>query len=125
MASGPAHRDPEAAPDRLDIEPVRRPDGGELRVSGDLTLATAGKLAGALADAELSDPALLVLDLRHVGFVDSTGLAELVVADSRSRRDGRRLIVVIAPGPVERLVRLTGLAGRLEITAEPPPTAAT
>jgi hypothetical protein len=48
-----------------------------------------------------------------------------VVADKRSRRDGRRLIVVIAPGPVERLVTLTGLASRLETAAEPPPTAAT
>src|SRR5215210_944188 len=120
MGSRPAHRHPQVAPDRLEIDPVARAAGAELRVSGELTLATASALAEALAEAERSRPALLVLDLRNVRFIDSTGLGELVAAHKRSRRDGRRLIVVIAAGQVDRLLRLTGLARQFETAAEPP-----
>ena len=114
MASGPAHRDPDVAPDRLVIESIRRAGGVELRVSGDLTHANANNLTDALAEAERSGPGLLVIDLRNVRFADSTGLGALVAAHNRSRQDGHRLIVVIAPGPVERLLTLTGLLGQFE-----------
>jgi anti-anti-sigma factor len=119
-ASGSAHRDPEAVPDRLEIEPVPRPDGAEVRVSGELTHGTATALTNALVEAERSGPSLLVLDLRNIRFVDSTGLGALVAAHNRSRQAARRLIVVVADGPIERLLSLTGLARRLETTSEPP-----
>jgi anti-anti-sigma factor len=120
MASESAHRDAEVEPDRLEIQSVPRPDGAELRVSGELTHGTATELTDALVEAERSGPGLLVLDLRDIRFADSTGLGALVAAHNRSRRHARRLIVVVADGPIERLLSLTGLAGRLETTSEPP-----
>jgi stage II sporulation protein AA (anti-sigma F factor antagonist) len=109
--------------DRLEILRVPRGDGSELRLAGDLTLATATALVEELRVLERSSPELLVLDLRQVRFVDSTGLAELIAAQKR-RRDGRRLVLVIDPGPVERLLALSGLLGRFEIAPRPPDGAA-
>lgn len=107
-----------AALDRLQIRRVPRSDGAELRLSGDLTLATANSLIDDIGQVEHSAPALLVLDLRDLRFIDSTGLALLIAAQKR----GRRLVVVLGPGPVERLFALSGLEGRFE-TAPAPPTA--
>lgn len=107
--------------DGLEIHAVARVDGAQRRVSGELTLATAGQFARGLAEAERSRPALLVLDLRDVRFIDSTGLAALVAAHKRSARDRRRLILVVAPGTIQRLLELTGLSREIETAAEPPP----
>jgi anti-sigma B factor antagonist len=106
--------------DELEIHPVARADGVELRVSGELTLETAGQLASELAEAERSRADLLVLDLRDVRFIDSTGLAALVAARKRSVRDGRRLILVIAPGTIQRLLELTGLIREFDTVAARP-----
>ena len=107
-------------PDTLEIQPVPRADGEELELAGELTLATVTGLQDHLAEAELARPALLVLDLRRVRFIESTGLAELVAAQKRGRRDGRRLVLVMSPGPVERLLALTGLDRQLETVVQPP-----
>ena len=106
--------------DRLEIQSVARTDGAALRLVGELTLATVSEFRHHLIAAETSAPATLVIDLRDLRFVDSTGLAELVATHERSRRARRRLVVVIAPGPVERLLAITGLDRHFETTAEPP-----
>jgi anti-anti-sigma factor len=120
MANQPVQHGPGAAPDRLEIRRVRRPDGVELQLCEDLTLATATTLVDELTQAERSRPALLVLDLRRLRFIDSTGLAELVAVHNRRRRDGRRLVVVVGPGPVDRLFTMTGLGGQFETARRPP-----
>jgi anti-sigma B factor antagonist len=76
--------------------------------------------AEGLAETESSRPAFLVLDLRRVRFIDSSGLAALVAAWKRARRDGRRLIVVSSPGAVERLLTVTGLDRELETVVARP-----
>jgi anti-anti-sigma factor len=106
--------------DRLDIGWFSRTDGAELRLSGELTRATATGFTDQLLQLESSVPATLVIDLRGVRFIDSTGLAELIAADKRLRRDGRRLVLVVAPGPVERLFALARLDRHFEIAAESP-----
>lgn len=73
---------------------------------GELDLATAPQLERRLG--ELSGR--LVLDLRRLDFIDSTGLRLLLRTEERSRRDG--LDLRLAPGPAaQRLIELTGLSG--------------
>lgn len=108
------------ARDRLQIRLTSRPGRAELRLSGEATLQTVGELLDRLIEAEASAPAVLVIDLRDVRFMDSTALRELVTARNRLRRDGRRLVLVMAAGPVERLLALAWLQGRFETVAEPP-----
>jgi anti-anti-sigma factor len=106
--------------DKLSISSVPRPDGAELRLSGDLTFATAGAFGEQLRAIELSSPAVLIIDLREVRFLDSVALRALVAADNGAREAGRRLRLVMAAGPVERLFAVTRLDTRLDITYSPP-----
>ena len=108
------------AGDRLQIQSVARTDAAEVRLFGELTVATVSRLRDQLVQPEASARASLVIDLRGLRFVDSTGLAELVAIHARRRRERRRLLVVTAPGPVERLLAITGLDRHFETTAEPP-----
>jgi anti-sigma B factor antagonist len=74
---------------------------------GELDLASVGTLRAALDGVET--PGRLVLDLRGLSFIDSTGLRLLVVLDQRARRDGFQLTLVPPPAPVDRAIRVSGL----------------
>ena len=106
--------------DHLEVRVAHRPDHVELRLVGELTLATAERLADRLDDVERSAPPLVAIDLRAVRFIDSNGLAQLVGAHRRSRERRGRLLLVTAPGPVERLLALTRLDREFETATEPP-----
>jgi anti-sigma B factor antagonist len=58
---------------------------------------------------------LVVVDLRELEFIDSTGLGVLVRAYVRSGEDGYRFGLVRGSGQVQRLLGLTGLADQLPI----------
>lgn len=106
--------------DTLLICSVPRAGGAELRLSGELTIATIDDFDEQVRATELSSPALLIIDLRDVRFLDSVALRALVAADNRSREAGRRLTLITTPGPVERLFAVTRLDARLDITHTPP-----
>lgn len=91
------------------------PGGWLVEVSGEIDLHTAPSLRTALdsavADAASagSDGADVVVDLSGVGFMDSTGLGELVGAHKALSRAGGRLHLVVTSDRVARLLTLTGL----------------
>ena len=72
----------------------------------------------ALADAEASHE-LVVLDLRNLSFMDSTGLRLIVVAERRARESGHRLVIVEGPPWVQRLFEVTGLDTWLDVRSDP------
>ena len=134
--SRPAARDvapgQPARPRRLDLEPfavdVQRGAGVTIvQPRGDLDLATAGTLRSALdaAIAETLGAALggiegaarLVLDLRGLSFIDSTGLHLLVALRRRAQRDGFKLTLVAPAAPIDRAIRLAGLDQELPFAA--------
>ena len=65
--------------------------------SGELDISRAEEVERELERIEAEGPDLIVFDLRDLEFLDSTGLRLILGADSRGRREGRR--VVIVPGP--------------------------
>jgi anti-sigma B factor antagonist len=85
------------------------PDREHVRViaAGEVDLATAGLLRDQLT--ELFDVGWrdVVLDLREVSFMDTSGIHVLLDADERARADGVALTVVTDPGAVRELLRLT------------------
>ena len=91
-----------------------------LVVSGELDLASADELEAQLKQLESSEPELLVLDLRELEFMDSTGLRAVIATDARARDRGARLVVVRAPEEVDRVFRLTRMDQHLELVDEPP-----
>lgn len=66
----------------LDVR-VRQADGGVvLEVAGEVDLQSGGSFHAALEQAWSDRPAVLVVDLREVGFLGSIGLAHLLEANS-------------------------------------------
>lgn len=72
-----------------------------------LDVAIAETLRAALDGFETG--ARLVLDLRRLSFIDSTGLHLLVALDQRAQRDGFLLTVIAPAAPNDRAIQLCGL----------------
>ena len=89
-----------------------------IAVSGELDLASSPALQEEL-DRVASDSGLLIIDLRELDFMDSTGLSVLVRAHQRAEEQGRRLAMVKGPQQVQRLLSLTGVADRLTLVDSP------
>jgi len=95
---------------------VQRPQSGCVHVllHGPLDLAHAYRFDDALRRLEHEHPDCLVIDLRGLDFLDSTGLSRLVAARRRARRAGRRLVLVRGPKPIQRLFSLVALNEHFE-----------
>lgn len=90
-----------------------------LALTGELDIAGAGRVEEELERIEREAPATLVLDLRELAFMDSTGLRVIVAADGRAREQARRLVIVRGSDTVQRIIEMTRLDGRLEIVDDP------
>jgi anti-sigma B factor antagonist len=92
-------------------------DGSTIRLAlgGELDIASARQVEQELERIEQQGPATVILDLRQLTFMDSTGLRILVAADGRAREQGRRLVVVRGPEAVQRIFHMTRIDERLEI----------
>jgi anti-anti-sigma factor len=88
-------------------------------VSGELDLDSAEKLRAALHSPEAQAPTV-VLDLRGLRFIDSSGLSVIVAHHQRAKAAGFRFAVAVGgASSVERLLDLTGLRGTLTIVDVP------
>jgi anti-sigma B factor antagonist len=91
-----------------------------LMLRGELDLATIGEAEAALAELEReSGAATVVIDLRPLRFMDSSGLHFVLGADARARERDGRLVVVRGPEAVDRLFHLAQLDGRLTLVDNP------
>jgi anti-sigma B factor antagonist len=88
-------------------------------VSGELDLASGPELESELD--QISGPAtqLVIIDLRQLDFMDSTGLSILVRAHQRLAGEGCEMSLVKGSQQVQRLLDLTGVAERLRLIDTP------
>jgi anti-anti-sigma factor len=95
---------------------------GAVRVGlrGELDLERAYSFDEELRRVEADRPACLVLDLRELTFVDSSGVARLLAAQRRARREGRRVVVVRGPAAVQRLFAISALDEVFEFVSDVP-----
>ena len=102
----------------FDLETSR--DGELVRLSlfGELDIAAAPRVDETLAQLEGEGPTRVVLDLRGLTFLDSTGLRSILSADARAREADRRLTLIQGPDVVQRVFSITGLEGRLDIVED-------
>ena len=98
----------------LSLEPISVGDCTVVRVTGDIDLSTAPGLRDALTRSGAEH---MVVDLRGVAFLDSTGLGVLVGALKRLRRSGGSLKIVTSGGRVRRLFELTNLSRAFDLHA--------
>jgi anti-sigma B factor antagonist len=101
---------------RVDVKPERE----RVRVTphGELDLVTVLQLETQIEELRSRGFPVIVLDLRQLTFMDSTGLRLLLQLDAESRSDGFRFELVDGEGPVRRLLELTGIGGRFEYAAD-------
>lgn len=88
-------------------------------LSGDLDLSSSKRAEEAIVEAEKGNPPLLLIDLRKLTFMDSTGLRVMVSADKRAKRSGRRAVIVKGPAAVQRVFEITRLDERLDLVDSP------
>jgi anti-sigma B factor antagonist len=88
-------------------------------VGGELDLASSPTLEQELDRVREADVDLLIVDLRDLRFMDSTGLHALVKANKRAIEAGRRFAVIQGGPQIQRLLSLTGV-GELLVVAESP-----
>jgi anti-anti-sigma factor len=79
---------------------------------GEIDLATVDLVRGAV-ERELKPGQDLVVDLREVGFMDTSGLRYVLELVERSSRDGFAVRLVRGPSAVQRVFEVSGLAPRL------------
>ncbi len=90
-----------------------------IALSGELDLAGAAALEQELARLELESPGAVVLDLRDVAFMDSSGLRLIAVSTQRAQELGRRLALVPGTEQVMRVFEITRMRERLDFVDDP------
>jgi anti-sigma B factor antagonist len=91
-----------------------------VRYEGDLDIVTSEDLKRRLARLVEEGTAIVTLDLRRVGFVDSSGLGALVAMHHFAEAHGAQLVVQGAPHHVRSLFRLTRLDSLLRVEDDSP-----
>ena len=116
MPAEPVRRVPGggAAPAPFRVELRRDGDTVLVRPVGELDVATCASVRTELESAVESGCARLILDLRGLTFMDSSGLHLMVTTQGTAVERGIRFSLIRGPAIVSRALELTGLQGRFE-----------
>ena len=87
-------------------------------VTGEVDVHTAPSLRRVIDKAISAGGAEIWIDLSETEFMDSSGLHALVDAHARARELKRRLTVICPPGPVRRVIDVSGLVEQLPLAAD-------
>jgi anti-anti-sigma factor len=98
-------------PFRCEVEPYRA--AVTVRPVGELDLATVAVVEAQLGDLWSVGFKRIVLDLREVCFLDSTGLRMLLAWDVRGSENGMTFSVIAGPPKIQRVLEVAGVADRL------------
>ena len=91
-------------------------DGVELvLVEGEVDIASASRLISVLNSSVAEAIKSVIVDLSHVGFMDSTGLALLINANRRLTLRRKGFAVVCPPGPLRRVFEITDMIETLHV----------
>lgn len=108
-----------SAPGELTVASSTEGQTATVALTGELDIATAPALERKVAEIGDDGTTVLVLDLRKLSFIDSTGLrAVLGIADGATER-GVRPVVVRGPDAVHRVFTLTGAERELTMVDDP------
>jgi anti-anti-sigma factor len=86
-----------------------------LRLEGELDLASAALLERELERDEAVEASAVLLDLRELQFIDSSGLRTLFSAHERARQRRQRFAVTPGSPQVQRLLAITRTGDHLRV----------
>jgi anti-sigma B factor antagonist len=96
-------------PEPFTVRTERRGAAAVVVPTGELDLATAPMLDAALTKAFESDHGRVVLDLRELAFIDSSGLRTLLTARRRADEAGSAFSLVAGHAALERTLEIAGV----------------
>jgi anti-anti-sigma factor len=88
-----------------------------ITLSGEYDIASTPRLRARFATHPPAGGELLV-DLRGATFIDVSTVRVLFEVEEAARREGWTLLVAVEPGPVRRLLALTGADTRLALVSD-------
>jgi anti-sigma B factor antagonist len=101
------------------VQVANKGEAAVVTISGELDLASSPALEEELERVAASNASLVIVDLRELEFMDSTGLSVLVRAHQRAAESSQRFGLVNGSQQVQRLLSLTGVADRLMLADAP------
>jgi anti-anti-sigma factor len=104
---------------QLSLEVRREGDAAVVSARGDIDLSTLAKATAAL-DGARAGARSVVLDLREVGFMDTSGLRLIIEEQRRAAATRYRFAVIPGPRRIQRLFEIAGLAGEDDLFIQPP-----
>lgn len=107
------------AGEHLRVDVRLGPDRVVLGLHGELDLLAAPLLEQEIEKAEADSPAIVVLDLQDLQFVDSAGLRVILAAHERSRQQGKEFALTPGTEQVQRLFTIAGVNEHLRIIGSP------
>jgi anti-anti-sigma factor len=107
-------------PAELDIAVEHSGPTVRIVLHGELDVAADRRLSEMLSSVAANDTHTVVIDLRGVTMMDSSGLRWLITAHALSQEEGFRLWIVRPTGHVARTLAATGMGARLPIVDRPP-----
>jgi anti-sigma B factor antagonist len=97
---------PDPGPFEVELVPER--DGVRIVPAGALDMATVPILEAPLRQLRDSGVRRLLVDLRRLTFIDSTGLRLVLAYDADSRQDGFAFALIPGSPKVQRVFEITG-----------------
>jgi anti-sigma B factor antagonist len=107
-----------SAPGELTVDISTAAQTALVRLSGELDIATAPTLEEKL-DELPQEITQVVLDLRELAFIDSTGLRVVLGLANGLGENRARVVIVRGPEPVQRVFTLTGADRELVMVDDP------
>ena len=96
-------------PEAFTVRTEQHGDAAVIIPTGELDLATAPALEDALQDAFENGSGRVVLDLRELEFIDSSGLRTLLTARRRAEQSSARFSLVAGHRSLERTLEIAGV----------------
>lgn len=95
---------------QVNVQPQQR----SVVLEGDVDLMTAPEVERAVAELGLDGDVALAMDA--VGFLDSSGLRMIIATQMALHDAGHRLLIVDPSAAVRRVLEITGLEDKLDVT---------
>jgi anti-sigma B factor antagonist len=103
--------------DEFRLEVVREHDLVRLCPAGELDMATVARVEDELRALVAAGVGAVVLDLRGLTFMDSTGLSLVLRWTYAAQQDGFDFSLIAGGRPVHRVFELAGMADRVHFRA--------
>jgi anti-sigma B factor antagonist len=101
------------SPEILAIGTRRDRDEYIIELAGELDLCGVRRVSEVVASALDTDARGIVLDLRDLEFLDSTGVYTILKAQGLASAEQRSFSIIRGPRQVQRIFEISGVAGRL------------